>query len=92
MVHKGNLDIDPRGLIYEAYRMDELGEAECRTIFLDWALGTKLGDDMHAMLETLMGEYGEAHPDHPMTVVLQEGLTKAATRSGRRGGAMGRRR
>ena len=45
MVFKGNLDIDPRGLIYEAYRMD-IGPEESRSIFLDWALGTQLGADM----------------------------------------------
>ena len=91
MVFKGNLDIDPRGLIFESYRMEGIDTEQCRTIFLDWALGTPLGADMMANLKTLMNEYGVKSPDHPMTAVLQEGLSKAESKQGRRGGAMGRR-
>ena len=29
---------DPKGLIFEAYRIDGITLPECRTIFLDWAL------------------------------------------------------
>ena len=85
MVYKGNLAIDPRGLIYEAYRMD-IGEQECRSIFLDWALGTQLGADMRAMLTELMEEYAGNAPDHAMTAVLREGLEKANRPAVRRGG------
>ena len=91
MVFKGNLDIDPRGLIYESYRIDGIVLQECRSIFLDWALGTPLGADMMSDLNALMAEYGVGAPDHPMTTVLREGLEKAAAPKGRRGGAMGRR-
>jgi len=38
MVFKGNLSIDPRGLIFESYRIDGITIEECRMIFLDWAL------------------------------------------------------
>ncbi|MDA9789657.1 hypothetical protein N9B69_01480 [Amylibacter sp.] len=85
MVFKGNLDIDPRGLIYEAYRMD-IGDQECRSIFLDWALGTQLGADMRAMLETLLAEYEVEGVNHAMTDVLREGLQKANRPAVRRGG------
>ncbi|MCO4825364.1 hypothetical protein OAC63_02270 [Amylibacter sp.] len=85
MVFKGNLDIDPRGLIYEAYRMD-IGDQECRSIFLDWALGTQLGADMRAMLETLLAEYEVEGVHHAMTDVLREGLQKANRPAVRRGG------
>lgn len=85
MVFKGNLECDPRGLIYEAYRMD-IGEQECRSIFLDWALGTQLGADMRAMLEELLAEYANDAPDHAMTAVLREGLEKANRPVVRRGG------
>ena len=91
MVYKGNLSIDPRGLIFEAYRIEGIGVAECRTIFLDWALGTPLGADMAADLKVLMAEYGEGAPEHPMTGVLLEGMGKVGVQRGRRGGAMGRR-
>lgn len=90
MVDKGRLDIDPRGLIFESYRIEGIGSEECRSIFLDWALGTQLGADMRAMLEILLAEYGAANPDHPMTAVLNEGLERAHRPVGRRGGRLGR--
>ncbi len=85
MVFKGNLDIDPRGLIYEAYRLD-IGPEECRSIFLDWAMGTQLGADMSSMLQTLLDEYAGKAPDHAMTQVLREGLQKMDRPLGRQGG------
>ena len=33
MVFKGNLSIDPRGLIFESYRIDGITIEECRMIF-----------------------------------------------------------
>ncbi len=74
---KGDLAADPRGLIYEAYRMD-LGPEDCRTIFLDWALGLPEGAGA-AEIAALLAHYAPDHPDHPMTAVLREGLTPAAT-------------
>jgi hypothetical protein len=89
MVFKGNLDIDPRGMIYESYRIDGISIEECRMIFLDWALEAAQ-IDMRAKLEALLVEYSSANQDHPMTQVITEGLTKAA-QTGRRGGPAGRR-
>jgi hypothetical protein len=88
-VGKGELDVDPRGLIYEAYRM-EIGAQDCRTIFLDWALGLPEGGG-EAEIAALLAHYGPARPDHPMTAVLREGIAAAATSTRRRGGARGRR-
>lgn len=72
---KGDLAADPRGLIYEAYRMD-LGPEDCRTIFLDWALGLPDGGGP-AEIRTLLDHYAAAHPGHPMTAVLRAGLDPA---------------
>ena len=77
-------DPDPRGLIREAYRMD-IGEEECRSIFLDWALGAGAGKPE---IERLLEVHGA--PDHPMTAVLKAGLD-APARTGRRGGWRSRR-
>lgn len=90
MVFKGNLDIDPRGMIYESYRIEGISTEECRVIFLDWAIGAG-AEDMGPQLQTLLKEYGQDHPNHPMTQVITEGLTKA-TQTGRRGGRNGRNR
>jgi hypothetical protein len=76
---------DPKGLIAEAYRMEGLGRAECRSIFLDWALGVT---EPAAALPVLVARHGAR--DHPMTDVLLEGLDPAPEPT-RRGGARGRR-
>jgi hypothetical protein len=81
-VGKGDLDIDPRGLIFEAYRMP-LGPEDCRTIFLDWALGLPAGAGRDE-ISALLARYGPAQPDHPMTAVLREGLEAPTPRPRRR--------
>lgn len=86
---KGDLAIDPRGLIFEAYRM-EVGPRECRTIFLDWALG-RPDDDVGDEIRTLLDRYAGSAPDHPMTDVLREGLKRLDAPPKRGGGARGRR-
>ncbi|SLN38983.1 hypothetical protein ROJ8625_01816 [Roseivivax jejudonensis] len=78
---------DPRGVIAEAYRMDGIGEAECRSIFLDWALGLPADTDTRAAIDTLLARHGDT--GHPMTGVLREGLGRTLPK--RRGGAQGRR-
>ncbi|MGV6813131.1 MAG: hypothetical protein ACWA47_12845 [Brevirhabdus sp.] len=83
--------VDPRGLIREAYRMEGLDAGQYRTIFLDWALGLPAGGDDKAMIEAVLALYAEGHEAHPMTIVLREGL-QSATRTGRRGGRAARQR
>jgi hypothetical protein len=80
-------EIDPKGLIRESYRMEGIGLAECRSIFLDWAISVPAGVEARALIPALLEHYGAA-PDHPMTQVLREGLPDApppARRGGRRG-------
>lgn len=69
---KGDDPDDPRGLIREAYRM-ELAPEEARAIFLDWVLGLPEGNGL-AEIERELLRYGADAPDHPMTLVLREGL------------------
>ena len=80
---------DPRGLIREAYRIEGITEPDCRSIFLDWALGLKDGQEAAAGARALLDLHGAAS-DHPMTVVLRAALDEG-TRPRRRGGASGRR-
>ena len=84
-------ETDPKGLIYESYRMEGIQSAECRSIFLDWALGVPIGVDSRDFVIRLLNKHGTAAPDHPMTAVLKEALDTPA-KSRRKGGAMGRRR
>ncbi len=83
---KGHLAVDPRGLIFESYRIDGIRVEECRSIFLDWALGQPLGADMAAALGILKAEYVDGNPDHPMSEVITEGLSRSASPTGRKGG------
>ena len=89
MVDKGPLSIDPRGLIFESFRIEGITGPECRSIFFDWALSVPEGEDMHAQVATLIDTYRPDHPEHPMLAVLEEGL--AAKAEGiRRGGRKAR--
>jgi hypothetical protein len=90
MARKGDA-LDPKGLIAESYRIDGITIAECRSIFLDWALSLPGDGDRRAELEALLARHGTAHADHPMTAVITEGLADAATPR-RRGGWRGRTR
>jgi len=87
---KGDLDIDPRGLIYESYRMEGITPEQCRSVFLDWALGVPAGQDTDEQLRAFMIAYGNENPAHPMTAVLVEGLGKPAATGRRRGGRKAR--
>lgn len=90
MIEKGQNIHDPRGLIYESYRMDGITSPECRSIFFDWALGLPLGSDMRAAIQSFLVAYGNDAPEHPMTQVLRDGLEKAQEPK-RRGGRAARR-
>ncbi|MFL4471386.1 hypothetical protein ACERZ8_16435 [Tateyamaria armeniaca] len=84
MIAKGDSH-DPKGLIYEAYRIEGITKSECRTIFLDWALSLPDALTPVAAIDVLLAQYGDAHDSHPMTDVLREGRTQVA-RPKRRGG------
>lgn len=73
---KGDPQLDPKGLIYESYRMEGISAGECRTIFLDWALSLPEESDTGVALAGLLGKYEPDAPDHPMTQVLRAGQTQ----------------
>jgi len=92
MVKPENLavEFDPRGLIYESYRIEGVSLEECRAIFFDWAMGSNEGAGSVAHIKDLLTVYAELYPDHPMTKTLEEGLG-AASAPRRRGGWRSRR-
>ena len=81
---KGDAD-DPKGLIFEAYRIDGITKPECRSIFLDWALSLPMERDTGQTLRLLIERYRADYPEHPMTEVMTEGLAGMAAPR-RRGG------
>lgn len=82
---------DPKGLIRESYRIAGIGPAECRSIFLDWALSLPSERDSGSAISNLLARYETGAPDHPMTQVLRDGQT-TLTAPRRRGGWRGRTR
>ena len=81
--------LDPRGLIKDSYAIDGISEPECRSIFLDWALGVPSDVEPRTYIAEALSRYA-GDSDHPMTRVLTEGLEKADAPK-RRGGARARR-
>ncbi len=75
---------DPKGLIFEAYRIDGITKSECRSIFLDWALSLGMDGEPQPAMRRLLESYG-TDLSHPMSEVLSEGLHTIATPR-RRGG------
>ncbi|MDA7965036.1 hypothetical protein [Ruegeria sp.] len=82
---------DPKGLIFEAYRIEGITLPECRSIFLDWALGLPPECDQRQALVELHSAYSAQDGDHPMTQVLRDGLETAQAPK-RRGGWRSRNR
>ena len=61
-------ELDPKGLIQEAYRIEGISAPECRSIFLDWALGVPLGADPRETVRALLARHAGEPADHPMTL------------------------
>jgi len=80
---------DPKGLIKEAYRIDGISAPECRSIFLDWALGVPEARDHTVAVRELLVKYADQPADHPMTQTLLAALKPPATPK-RRGGRAAR--
>ncbi|MGL4309167.1 MAG: hypothetical protein ACRCSU_01675 [Paracoccaceae bacterium] len=87
--NKPDHDPDPKGLIRESYAIDGIGAPECRSVFLDWALSLPAGADARRSITELLERHGAGFPDHPMTLVLRDALTRDAS-PGRRGGRAAR--
>lgn len=84
-------EYDPKGLIFESYRIEGITKPECRTIFLDWALSLPMEQDTGQVLRHLIARYVDENPGHPMNDVMNEGLAGLAAPR-RRGGWRGRQR
>jgi hypothetical protein len=82
---------DPKGLIRDSYRIEGITPGECRSIFLDWAIGLPAGRAARDVIPGLLAVYGTDAPDHPMTAVLTQGLENTG-KPARRGGHRSRTR
>jgi hypothetical protein len=82
-------EADPKGLVRESYLIEGITEAECKSIFIDWALSLKPGIDSAEALRVLIATYALERAEHPMSVILTAALL-APAKPMRRGGRMGR--
>lgn len=81
---------DPKGLIREAFLIDGIAAPECRSIFLDWALGVPPTRDTQAEVRLLITRYDTAeNAGHPMLETLGAALADAGPPR-RRGGRSAR--
>ena len=85
------LDVyDPKGLMREAFVIEGITVAECRSIFLDWALGVPAMRDTRQEVSRLIARYSATAPDdHPMLATLRAALADSPTPK-RRGGRSAR--
>lgn len=67
-------EADPKGLVRESYAMEGITPGECRSIFLDWALSLPVDCKIPDAARLLIAEYALTAPDHPMSIVLEDGL------------------
>ncbi|CUH61066.1 hypothetical protein DD557_05200 [Thalassobacter stenotrophicus] len=88
MIMDGRADFDPKGLVWESFRIEGITLEECRSIFLDWALSLSTSEPKPA-IEALLLRHMTADDDHPMKQVLREGLAEQPA-PGRRGGRAAR--
>jgi hypothetical protein len=81
---------DPKGLIRDAFAIEGINAPECRSIFLDWALGVPAGHDVRTEVGRLVAHYAALAPAaHPMLETLRAALQEPPAPR-RRGGRRGR--
>ncbi len=80
---------DPKGLIREAYKLDGISEAECRSILVDWALSLPAGAD-YAQTAARRASQAPRDADHPMTALLAAASAPSLNSHRRRGGRAAR--
>ncbi len=84
------LPYDPKGLIKEAFAIEGIRAEECRSIFLDWALGLPEGRDPKVEVARLIDHFApSADAAHPMLETLIAARDGSATPR-RRGGRQAR--
>lgn len=79
---------DPKGLVREAFRIEGIGDAECRSILIDWALSLPASTDYAQAAQRLAQRDRPA--DHPMTALLRAAGAPSPGAGRRRGGRAAR--
>ena len=73
---KGDIYCDEKGLIFEAYNIENIDTSSCRVIFFDWLISMDQSINQGEAITELLKAYSSRFPNHPMTELLMEGLKK----------------
>ena len=73
-IFKGDIYCDEKGLIFEAYNIENIDSSSCRVIFFDWLISLDQSIDRGAAITEVLKAYSSSFPNHPMTELLMEGL------------------
>ena len=75
-IFKGDIYCDEKGLIFEAYNIEDIGSGSCRVIFFDWLISLDPSINQSEAINELLKAYSSKFPNHPMTELLVEGLNQ----------------
>ena len=75
-IFKGDIYCDEKGLIFEAYNIENIDSSSCRVIFFDWLISLDQSIDQGEAIIELLNAYSSSFPNHPMTELLIEGQKK----------------
>ncbi len=72
-IFKGGIYSDEKGLIFEAYNIENIDPGSCRVIFFDWLISLDQSINQSEAITELLKAYSSRFPNHPMTELLMEG-------------------
>ena len=72
-IFKGDIYCDEKGLIFEAYNIENIDSSSCRVIFFDWLISLDQSINQGEAITELLKAYSSRFPNHPMTELLMEG-------------------
>ena len=75
-IFKGDIHSDEKGLIFEAYNIENIDSSSCRVIFFDWLVSLDQSIDQVEAITELLKAYSSSFPNHPMTELLIDGQKK----------------
>ncbi len=75
-IFKGDIYCDEKGLIFEAYNIEDIDLSSCRVIFFDWLISLDQSINQGRAITDLLKAYSSKFPNHPMTELLIEGLNQ----------------
>ena len=72
-IFKGDIYCDEKGLIFEAYNIENIDSSSSRFIYFDWLISLDQSINQGKAITALLKAYSSSIPNHPMTGLLIEG-------------------